>query len=147
MLEDLVGRFTAITRACPRPKACRRTLPDVEDARARWSGAQLELWHLAQAIAALAAPPVQAALDAARRQVIRELHEGAPRTRGCDACLTGVPTRKLVAWFDIDVTPEVAQDPSLHGRRVSGPTVRTLPQALRAQIAVVAQAVRDAPHP
>ena len=116
-----------------------------------------ELWRVstddkkfivAQAICAIAAPTVQEALDACRREAMQYIAGGARR---CDrhhieGCVCAYKAQiksevlqfgKSTDWKRYEITPEVTRDPTISGRKLPRNLVRKLTRQLLKQQLVV----------
>lgn len=130
------GRFRELQRKWDHLPKGRAT--DLE--RAERMFAQMEMFYLAQAICSQHAPLVQQNLNELRRQVMDQITNGPIGFAG-----QVVPTRihKPHHWTDFQITPEFALDPMLTGRFVDRSTTRQLNQALREQIKIVLDFVKQ----
>ena len=110
------------------------------EAVARWQHAQHEMFWLAQRVAADAAPAIQARLDLARREVVRNLYEDAALGHE----LRPVRMRRPIRWCEIVLTPELEGNLALTGSKVGYSLAQELREAHRAQVEVVQRMIKEA---
>jgi len=107
-----------------------------EDARRHFDQAQIDLFHLAQALCTLINPEIQLRLDLLREEIMAQLRL-ALRTSATGAVVVRRKVTRPTLWWEYQITPELAHDPTIVGHAVLRPYVTKLKQALRDQAAAI----------
>jgi len=131
-LSPLLDRFYHLTRRYAHPPGRNASA----DARRHFDQAQIELFHLAQAICALLNPEVQLRLDLLREEIMAQLRLEL-RTCATGAFVVRRKHPRPVLWWEYQITPELTHDPTIVGNAVLRPYVSRLKTALRDQAAVI----------
>ena len=132
LLEDAREHAKMYARpcGCPRTPCHRRNMFNI---------AHIELFYIAQAIGAIYASDEQQALDAARRQAMREMESSTSK----DVLVK--PTRRIVKairWTEYLLTPELDSSPTLSFKTLTKATATRLKRAHRAQVQAVGRLLR-----
>jgi hypothetical protein len=131
-LAILLDRFIFLSARYTHPPG--RNATDV--ARAHFDQAQRELFNLAQAICAIVNPAVQHRLDLLREEIMAQLGLEL-RTRATGASIMRRKHPRPILWWEYQITPELAHDPTIVGNAVLRPYVKKLKDALREQAAII----------
>ena len=99
-----------------------------------YRSANVQLFHLAQAIGTVYLPTTQMSLDMWRRRAMEQLVELAIKQIGMIEGVMYPDKQARWTWMDYQITPEVACDPGLTGRVVSSSVVTGLARAHKAQV-------------
>lgn len=109
-----------------------------------FDAAQVEMFQLAQLICALIAPQVQADLDNVRREIMELIELNIKAETGARVVTKKIASSHMV-WYEFQLTPEIAVDPTITGNAVLGNLLPRLKAALRQQVTRVNTAVYAMP--
>lgn len=106
------------------------------ETRRQFQLAQTEMFNIAQAICGLAQPRLQRALDDVRREIMEQITLGIKAPTGARVVAKQLRFTSVI-WSEFQITPEVAQDPSINDNAVLLPLLRRLKPLLRAQCGLI----------
>ena len=135
-ISEAIGLFRELEARYRNPPRGRASQD--RTAREAFAKANVELYQLAQAIAAAAEPAAQQRLNAARRRVVEYLI--APDAQSMLFSAAKLRPRLMqrpIRWCEVMLTPELEGDLALSGSKVPYALATELREAHRAQIEVV----------
>lgn len=131
-LESAIARFRELRAQFGHLPRQRRT-PEVVE---RFRMAQVEMFNLAQVICTLSEPALQLELDAIRREIMEQIELNIKVPTGARVVTKRINTASLL-WYEFQLTPEIATDPTITGNAVLYPLLRKLKGLLRAQAGLI----------
>lgn len=132
LLEISIARFRGLRQNYAHLPRQRRTPERIEQFRM----AQVEMFNLAQVICTLIDPQLQLRLDTVRREIMQQIDLNIKVPTGARV-ETKRTTLSHLVWYEYQLTPEIAVDPTITGNAVLFPLLRRLKACLRAQVGLV----------
>lgn len=110
--------------------------------------ANIDMFHLAQAICTLYHPLIQVELDKQRKLIVEEFAAQTLKGKWLAGASIMAPqgmgqpiSRKQMIWSDFQITPEISCDPNLTGRVINRALTYKLNKLLRKQTTTVRRLV------